>query len=117
MARRILIAGGLALLLGCGSGHGAQGPGLGPGGHDGGETTTTVDSGAGIEEAGATDDASEPVWTVSIQLLLAPGVTISHLDWSVHNPALLSADRTGTVDVSASQTIQFVVGGLPPGSG
>ena len=55
--------------------------------------------------------------TVGLNLLAAPGVEIDQVQWTIHNPALLTADRTGTVDVSRSGTLQFVVGGLPAGSG
>jgi Regulator of Chromosome Condensation (RCC1) repeat protein/regulator of chromosome condensation (RCC1) repeat-containing protein len=60
------------------------------------------------------DDA---VGTVGLQLQVAPGVSIRTLYWTIHNATLLSADRTGAVDVSHSEAIQFVVGGLPAGGG
>jgi alpha-tubulin suppressor-like RCC1 family protein len=105
------------LLLSCGSDHNG-GAAPGGGAHDGGalyEGSVPEDGGL-LDDSAANDEASA-LGSVSAQLQLAPGVTISHLDWTVSNPALLSADRKGAVDVSASQNIQFVVGGLPPGSG
>ena len=61
--------------------------------------------------------SSESSGTVGLQLQVGPGVTLSSLDWTISNPALLTADRKGSVDVSHSQAVRFVVGGLPGGSG
>jgi hypothetical protein len=58
---------------------------------------------------------SENTGTVGLSLAIAPGLSISKVNWTIHNPSLLAADMTGTADVSQSQTIQFVVGGLPVG--
>jgi hypothetical protein len=55
--------------------------------------------------------------TVGAMLQVAPGVSISQLSWTIHNSVLLAEDRTGTADVSQSETIAFVVGGLPAGAG
>lgn len=60
---------------------------------------------------------SDSTGFVGISLQVAPGVSIHQVDWTISNPALLASDRTGTVDVSQSATIQFVVGGLPAGGG
>jgi alpha-tubulin suppressor-like RCC1 family protein len=54
---------------------------------------------------------------VAFELQIGPGVTLSTVRWAIHHPTLLSADRTGSVDVSHSQAVQFVVGGLPAGPG
>jgi hypothetical protein len=55
--------------------------------------------------------------TVGLSLQVAPGVSIGQVAWVIHNPTLLPSDRTGTVDVSQTPVIQFVVGGLRAGSG
>ncbi len=60
---------------------------------------------------------AENTGTVGLSLQVAAGLSISQVNWTIHNPSLLAADMTGTVDVSQSQTIQFVVGGLPAGGG
>lgn len=63
------------------------------------------------------DSPADGSGIVSLRLQVAPGVSIDQIDWTISNPTLLAADRTGTVDVSQSATIQFVVGGLPAGGG
>jgi hypothetical protein len=63
----------------------------------------------------ASDD--QGTGTIGMQLGVAPGVTINTVQWTIHNPALLAADLTGSVDVSQSQEIKFIVGGLPAGDG
>lgn len=55
--------------------------------------------------------------TIGMALTIPAGISISELTWTIHNPALLASDRTGTVDVSRSATVGFVVGGLPAGGG
>jgi alpha-tubulin suppressor-like RCC1 family protein len=99
----------LAGAVGCGSGKGGGGGGA-PGDMDGGGSTIG-------DDAGPLDDAPDTLGTLSAKLQVAMGVTVSNLTWTISNPTLLSADRTGSVDVSNSQDIQFVVGGLPAGSG
>src|SRR5579859_5286849 len=59
----------------------------------------------------------ESLGTVGLNLQLDPGVGIDTVNWTIHSSALLPADLTGSVDVSHSQAIQFVVGGLPVGDG
>lgn len=54
---------------------------------------------------------------VGMSLSLPQGLSLASVQWVVHNPALLPADRTGSVDVSQSSTVEFVVGGLPAGAG
>ena len=60
---------------------------------------------------------SENEGTVGLQLQLAPGITLSTLNWTISNATLLPTPRTGSVDVSHSQAIKFVVGGLASGTG
>jgi hypothetical protein len=68
--------------------------------------------GAG-EQSGATG-------SVGLALQIAPGVSIGQVTWTIENPTLFGAPLpdaapplTGTVDVSQSSSLQFVVGGLP----
>jgi hypothetical protein len=61
--------------------------------------------------------APEGTGTIGLNLQVAPGISISTVNWTIHNAALLAADLTGSVDVSQSQAIQFIVGGLPAGDG
>jgi alpha-tubulin suppressor-like RCC1 family protein len=70
--------------------------------------SSSVPPGLGGDEAGG---------MVGLELQLGPGVSLSTIHWTIHNPALLAADRSGSVDVSNSQAIEFVVGGLPAGTG
>lgn len=66
----------------------------------------------------ACSNARDPnAGTVALALLSAPGVSITQVQWRIHNPALLSTELTGTVDTSRSGSLQFVVGGLPAGGG
>jgi alpha-tubulin suppressor-like RCC1 family protein len=53
---------------------------------------------------------------VSFQLQTG-AAALSTVNWVIHHPTLLSADLTGSVDVSHSQAVQFIVSGLPAGSG
>jgi hypothetical protein len=54
---------------------------------------------------------------VGLALQIAPSISIGKVTWTIANPTLLAAPLTGTVDVSQSSTLQFVVGGLPAGGG
>jgi hypothetical protein len=53
--------------------------------------------------------------SVGLALTLAPGITILSASYSISNPNGFST--TGTVDVSNSNTLSFVVGALPAGTG
>jgi hypothetical protein len=110
-AARALIGCALALALagseGCSStsGAGPDGGGPAPGSADGG--------GAG----GSADGATSNLGTISVTLHAAAGVKLGALSWTVSNATLLASDRTGAVDLSSSQDLQFVVSGLPAGDG
>jgi alpha-tubulin suppressor-like RCC1 family protein len=105
--------------LGCSAGKGRESPGSSDAGSGG-----SMDGGAMASEAAASDDGAANdemdnglTGTLSLDLQIAPSLTISAVDWSLTNPALLPADRTGSVPVANSQAIQFVIGGLPAGDG
>jgi VCBS repeat protein/FG-GAP repeat protein len=55
--------------------------------------------------------------TVALHLELAPGITLAALSFAITHPTLLPTPRNGVVDVSHSQAVQFVVGGLPASGG
>jgi hypothetical protein len=44
-------------------------------------------------------------------------MTLNSISWTVANPVLLGAPKTGTVDLSRSSAASFVVGSLPAGGG
>lgn len=68
--------------------------------------------------AGCASNASEATdGTLAFRLELAPGITLSTLSYVVTQPIVLSTPRTGSVDLSQSKAIQFVVGGLPASDG
>ena len=58
--------------------------------------------------------ATEDVGSVGLALSLGPGVTVSSASYTISNANGFSS--TGSVDVSQSSTLSFVVGGLPVGS-
>ena len=59
--------------------------------------------------------ATEDVGSVGLALSLGPGVTVSSASYTISNANGFS--RTGSVDVSQSCTLSFVIGGLPVGAG
>lgn len=63
----------------------------------------------------ARDDQSE-MGDVTMELQIAPGVTINTVNWAIANP-LTGFSRAGTVNVRFSNTLQFQVGAIPDGSG
>jgi hypothetical protein len=60
---------------------------------------------------------AEGFGTVGLSLVVASGVSVDRVDWTLHNPSVLPADLTGSVDISRSSKLEFVVGGLPEGTG
>src|SRR5260221_5003435 len=62
-------------------------------------------------------DLESSTGSIGLDLRVAPGVSIDQVQWIIQNPSLLSTERTGTLDVARSSALQFVVGGLPAGSG
>jgi hypothetical protein len=72
---------------------------------------------AACSGAGNKAPQGEATGTVGLELTFGGGVTIDALTYAIDNPALLPSELTGMVDVSKSQTVRFVVGGLPAGGG
>jgi hypothetical protein len=60
---------------------------------------------------------SSDAGSIGLSLTLQPGLTISTIQYTISNSALLSAPLVNSVDVSNSPAIAFVVGGLPVGAG
>jgi hypothetical protein len=54
--------------------------------------------------------------TVSLQLQIAPGVTVNTVSWMVSN-AVSGFTRSGSTNVQFSNTVRFQVGGIPAGTG
>src|ERR1044071_9910797 len=57
----------------------------------------------------------DDVGGVSASLQLAPGVSLNTANYAISGPNMFA--RSGSVDVSRSQTISFSVGGIPTGDG
>jgi hypothetical protein len=62
--------------------------------------------------ASATDGDSA---SISLNLDLAPGVVLSSVSYTITGPSGFT--KTGSVDVSNSGTLSFLVGGIPAGNG
>jgi hypothetical protein len=70
-------------------------------------------NGSSSRNGAATSDGN--VGSVGVALTLAPGVIVLSASYTISNPNGFSS--SGTVDVSASNTLSFVVGSLPTGDG
>jgi hypothetical protein len=71
---------------------------------------------AGCGKAGSSrGTVATDVGSVGLALSLAPGVTLLSATYTISGSGGFS--KTGTVDVSSSSTISFVIGNLPAGSG
>src|SRR5262245_28304266 len=65
----------------------------------------------------ASETAAEgPTGALSMELQIAPGVTINTVNWAITNPGS-GFNRTGSVNVRFSNTISFQTGGIPAGGG
>src|SRR3982751_1874824 len=64
---------------------------------------------------GPPDAASGDMGTVTASLQLSPTTTLTTASYSIAGPNAFA--RSGTVDVSHSQTISVTEGGIPAGSG
>src|SRR5262249_17395945 len=60
--------------------------------------------------------ADGPTGTLSMELQIAPGVTINTVNWAISNSGS-GFMRTGSVNVRFSNTISFQAGGIPAGPG
>lgn len=69
--------------------------------------------GAGCASEQAADG---PMGTISMELQIAPGVTINTVNWSITNSGT-SFTKSGSVNVRFSNTISFQTGGIPAGTG
>jgi hypothetical protein len=63
----------------------------------------------------STGSSAQDVGSVGLALTLADGETVLSATYTITGPSSFS--RTGTIDVSASTTLSFVIGGIPAGSG
>lgn len=71
---------------------------------------------AGAVGACAGDAAEVETGSLGMEVQIAPGVTLSAVNWSINN-AGSGFSRTGSVNVRFSNTISFQTGALPPGVG
>jgi hypothetical protein len=66
---------------------------------------------------GCSDEtADENTGTVTMDLQIGPSVTINTVTWTISN-ATSGFTRSGTVNVKFSNTLQFLAGAIPAGSG
>src|SRR5437763_17195674 len=71
---------------------------------------------SGSRSAGAPTEAAQATGgSLSLALQLAGGGTVNSASYSITGPGGFS--RTGTINVSASQTLTAVIAGLPVGLG
>ncbi|HEY4016199.1 MAG TPA: alkaline phosphatase family protein [Polyangiaceae bacterium] len=67
---------------------------------------------------GANGGSQDNVGTVGMQLTLPGGETLAVVNWTVTGPGGASTIvQSGSVNVAGSQSISFLVGGIPAGSG
>ena len=77
--------------------------------------STTPESALSAQGGGG---SSESTGTVGMQLTLPGGEQISSITWSITGPNGESAPvKSGTISVTNSTAIAFLVGGIPAGSG
>ena len=69
---------------------------------------------AGLQPASGNSDA-ENSGSIGLALQLASGKTVSSVSYTITGPNSFS--KTGTIDVSVSQTISAVIGNIPAGQG
>jgi hypothetical protein len=62
------------------------------------------------------DAAEVETGSLGMEVQIAPGVTLSTVNWSINN-AISGFARTGSVNVRFSNTISFQTGALPPAAG
>ncbi len=64
----------------------------------------------------AGDPMEEDTGGISMELQIAPGVTVNTVNWTISN-ATTGFTRSGSVNVQFSNTIKFQTGGIPAGDG
>lgn len=62
------------------------------------------------------DAADDNTGSLGMELQVAPGVTISTVNWRISNAAT-GFTRSASVNVRLSNTLQFLAGGIPAGTG
>ena len=64
----------------------------------------------------ASEAADGPMGSISMDLQIAPGVTINTVNWAISNTGS-GFTKSGSVNVRFSNTISFQTGGIPAGTG
>jgi hypothetical protein len=77
---------------------------------------TTVAIATALVMFGCLDDAPEDTGSIGMELQLAPGVTISTVNWAISN-ATTGFMRSSTVNVRSSNTLKFLAGAIPAATG
>lgn len=70
---------------------------------------------AGCKSGSGSTKPGQATGSVSLALALSPGVSIASVSWVIVGPAGFT--RTGSIDVSSSQTLSTLIGGIPVGTG
>ena len=79
-----------------------------------GSPEPAASNGSSVPSAAATDNTG----SVGLQLQLPGGVGVNTASWTITGPnGASTVVQTGTVNVQNSQSISFLVGGIPVGSG
>jgi len=72
----------------------------------------------GSSPAGPGAPATDDTGSVGMRLTLEGGQTVNSVNWTVTGPnGASTVVQTGTVALGNSQTISFLIGGIPPGNG
>src|ERR1051326_3828237 len=72
---------------------------------------------SGTLGAGCASEAADgAMGSMSLDLQIAPGVTINTVNWAISNPGS-GFTKSGSVNVRFSNTISFQTGGIPAGIG
>jgi len=62
------------------------------------------------------DMAADDTGSVGMELQIAPGVTIQTVNWSIKNPGT-GFSRSASINVRFSNTVSFLAGAIPQGTG
>jgi hypothetical protein len=70
---------------------------------------------AGCKSGSGSASSAQGIGSVSLALELAPGLSIASVSWVITGPGGFT--KTGSIDVSSSQTLSALISGLPAGAG
>ncbi len=64
----------------------------------------------------SSDMSDDDTGSVGMELQIAPGVTVNTINWSIKN-ATTGFSRSASINVRFSNTVSFLAGAIPPGTG